>query len=245
MRGPAAVGLDRSPAFARALFTPLASRYDLLGAVLSFGQDRRWRAAALDHLDAGAGSLVLDVATGPGGVARALRRRMGAAVVGMDLTEAMVRRASRNEANSGVRFLVGDARRLPFADRSFDAVSFTYLLRYVEDPAATMRELARVLRPGGTVTSLEFFVPQCAPWRPLWWCYTRLVLPAAGALLGGRSWYKVGRFLGPSIEAHWSAHPLSWMMQAWREAGLDEVGARVMSLGGGVVMWGRKAHDGD
>src|SRR5205807_4779405 len=133
----------------------------------------------------------------------------------------------------------GRAEDLPFPDATFDALTFTYLLRYVTDPAATLRELARVLKPGGCMASLEFYAPPNAAWRCAWWFYTRAVLPAAGAL-AGRAWYGVGRFLGPSISDHYRRYPLAWTVRAWQEAGMTDVGTKVMSLGGGLVMWGTK-----
>jgi hypothetical protein len=84
-------------------------------------------------------------------------------------------------------------------------------------------------------------VPSREPWRSLWWLYTRLLLPVGGAVLGGREWFEVGRFLGPSINRHYERYPDEWTLDAWRRAGLVDVGLRTMSLGGGVVMWGRKA----
>jgi demethylmenaquinone methyltransferase/2-methoxy-6-polyprenyl-1,4-benzoquinol methylase len=129
---------------------------------------------------------------------------------------------------------------LPFADSTFDAVTFSYLLRYVDDPAATIAEMARCLRPGGTLACLEFHVPPRPLWRGAWWCYTRLALPVLGALTGGPAWYRVGRFLGPSISVHYRQHPLDAHLAAWRAAGLTEVGTELMSLGGGLVMFGRK-----
>ena len=132
------------------------------------------------------------------------------------------------------------AEALPFPDASFDALTFTYLFRYVDDPQATLNELARVVRPGGVVASLEFMVPPKAAWRGLWWGYTRLVLPVAGLVTGGLEWYRVGRFLGPSISGLYREHPVSWTVEAWRRAGFEDVGTRVMSLGGGLVMWGRR-----
>ena len=134
----------------------------------------------------------------------------------------------------------GRADQLPFDDATFDAVTFSYLLRYVDNPAATIAEMARCLRPGGTLASLEFHVPPQPAWRAAWWCYTRLALPVLGSLTGGPAWYRVGRFLGPSISEHYREHPLAWHVAAWRAAGLTEVGAELMSLGGGLVMWGRK-----
>ena len=104
---------------------------------------------------------------------------------------------------------------------------------------ATLAELARVVQPDGVIASLEFFVPPNRFWRMWWWLYTRIVLPLAGGL-AGRSWWRVGRFLGPSISNHYRDQPLASTIEAWRAAGVDDVGVRQMSLGGGIVMWGRK-----
>ncbi|HEX3841476.1 MAG TPA: class I SAM-dependent methyltransferase [Acidimicrobiales bacterium] len=229
------------------LFDGLPARYDRLGALLSLGQDRRWRKEMVSHVVAGPTGRVLDVATGPAGVALAIRSATGAQVVGLDLTATMLARARQNLASrqeGGVHLVQGRGEELPFADEAFDAVSFTYLLRYVADPAATIAELARVLRPGGTLSSLEFHLPPSPLWRGLWWCYTRLVLPAAGWLTGGREWFEVGRFLGPNISRHYRRYPLAWTVEAWTRAGIDGVGSRLMSLGGGLVMWGTKPVDG-
>ena len=229
--------------FARRLFSPLPARYDRLAEVLSFGQNGRWRRALVDHIEAAAPGLVLDVATGPAGVALEIAARTGARVVAVDVTEAMVRRARTNVAAAGAPIHLALARgeQLPFADGTFDAVSFTYLLRYVADPAATLAELARVVKPGGTMASLEFHVPPHPFWRFWWWAYTRILLPLLGAATGGRQWYDVGRFLGPNISSHYRRYPVDWTQAAWRSAGLVDVSTRVMSLGGGLVMWGRRA----
>jgi len=180
---------------------------------------------------------VLDVATGTGLVARELRRRYSCRVVGLDQSEDMLSRARPLVGPVYEQLVRGEAERLPFADGEFDALTFTYLLRYVDDPAAAMRELARVVRPGGRIAMLEFHVPP----RPLlyaaWWLYTRAGLPALGRLVS-RDWYEVGRFLGPSIDGFWAEHPLPELVRIWRDAGIGSVEARKMSLGGGVVMWG-------
>jgi demethylmenaquinone methyltransferase/2-methoxy-6-polyprenyl-1,4-benzoquinol methylase len=187
---------------------------------------------------------VLDVAAGTAGVSIQLAQRTPAHVVGIDLTEAMLREGSRRvgEVPVGHRvdLVAGRAEQLPFADDTFDGLSFTYLLRYVADPAATLRELARVVKPGGPIASLEFAVPGNPFWRAWWWLYTRLVLPAAGYVTGGRELYGVGRFLGPNISAHYRRYPVSWTVDAWEGAGLVDVKVRSMSLGGGLVMWARK-----
>jgi demethylmenaquinone methyltransferase/2-methoxy-6-polyprenyl-1,4-benzoquinol methylase len=231
--------------FAQQLFTPLPARYDRLAEVLSFGQNGRWRRSMIGHAAPAAGDTVLDVASGTAGVALQIAARTGARVVGLDLTEQMLRQGQRNVSGSAVSdridLVAGRAEQLPFADATFDGLTFTYLLRYVADPQATLRELARVVKPGARVASLEFLVPPSPFWRAWWWLYTRLLLPAGGLLTGGREWFAVGRFLGPSISRHYRRYPVSWTVRAWREAGFTDVGVQVMSLGGGLVMWGTRA----
>ncbi|MBV9206795.1 MAG: class I SAM-dependent methyltransferase [Actinobacteria bacterium] len=230
--------------FTRELFAPLPARYDRLAELLSFGQNGQWRAEMVRHVGPPDG-VILDVASGTAGVALQLAARGAARVVGLDLTEEMLREGRRRVAAAGkqdrIALVGGRAEQLPFPDGCFDAVTFTYLLRYVPDPQATLAELARVLKPGGAMASLEFCVPTGAVWQPAWWAYTRVALPAGGLLLGGREWFRVGRFLGPNISAHYRRYPVSWTVQAWQRAGLTGVGTRIMSLGGGLVMWGTRA----
>jgi demethylmenaquinone methyltransferase / 2-methoxy-6-polyprenyl-1,4-benzoquinol methylase len=230
---------------ARQVFTGLPRRYDRLAWLLSFGQDRRWRVAVVDRIAAGHPRSVLDVATGPAGVALAVARRTQATVVGVDLNEPMLRRGLLNVQAAGrlgqVGVVCGRAERLPFRDESFDAVSFSYLLRYVDDPAAAIQEMTRCLRPGGTMASLEFFVPAAVGWHALWRVYIFAVLPLAGWLGGGSPWWRVGRFLSESIPAHYRRYSLDWHVRAWEQAGLRDVRWQSMSLGGGLVMWATKA----
>ena len=241
---PLSTSAERN-SFAQDLFTPLPGRYDRLAEILSFGQNGRWRRAMVDQVMRAPGQSVLDVASGTAGVAIQLARRMGARVVGVDLTEQMLRRGSANvtRARLGGRIglVAGRAEQLPFPDASFDALTFTYLLRYVDDPQATLAELARVVRPGGRVASLEFCVPPSPLWHAAWWAYTRALLPLGGLLAGGREWYVVGRFLGPNISGHYRRYPVGWTAQAWRDAGFTDVGVKLMSLGGGLVMWGTRS----
>jgi demethylmenaquinone methyltransferase/2-methoxy-6-polyprenyl-1,4-benzoquinol methylase len=241
---PASDARLRGEPVAREVFTGLPARYDRLAYLLSFGQDRRWRRAVTDHAAAAPPRLVLDVATGPAGVALAVAARTGADVVGVDLNEPMLRAGLANVRRPGlrgrVRLAAGRADQLPFADGTFDAVTFSYLLRYVDDPAATIAEMTRCLRPGGTLASLEFCVPPQPLWHGAWWCYTRLALPVLGGITGGRPWYEVGRFLGPSISSHYRRYPLAAHVAAWRAAGLTGVGVGLMSMGGGLIMWGSK-----
>lgn len=221
---------------ARRLFAGIARSYDCLATLLSLGQDPRWRNALVASVGAQPGERVLDVATGTGMVARALVKQYGCHVVGLDQSAEML----AADSTTPTPLVRGQGERLPFREESFDHVTFTYLLRYVDDPAATMRELARVLRPGGCLAMLEFAVPRQTIWFWLWRLYTRVGLPVLGRVFSP-AWGVVGDFLGPSIERLYSAHPEAEIERYWREAGLQDVAIRHMSLGGGLVMSARKS----
>jgi demethylmenaquinone methyltransferase/2-methoxy-6-polyprenyl-1,4-benzoquinol methylase len=203
--------------------------------MLSLGQDPRWRRALVDRLPRDGGS-VLDVATGTGLVAERLRSR-GFRVTGLDQSAEMLALAHARFGGA-VELVRGSADRLPWPDGRFDNLTFTYLLRYVDDPAATLAELARVVRPGGTVAMLEFGVPR-GPWRPPWELYVRALLPAAGRAFGPE-WRAAGSFLGPSIRGFWDRWPEPRLLEAWRAAGIGGLDLRRLSLGGGVVLSGTK-----
>jgi demethylmenaquinone methyltransferase / 2-methoxy-6-polyprenyl-1,4-benzoquinol methylase len=227
------------------LFSGLPRRYDLAGALLSFGQDPRWRRAMVRKVQARPGDRVLDVATGTGMVAEALVRRYGCTVVGIDQSREMLSGAQAkldrdSQLATKVELVRGEAESMPFADREFDHLTFTYLMRYVEDAGATLTELARVVKPGGRIASLEFMLPPNPISRVLWRAYTRLAMPVLGRLIS-RDWYEVGRFLGPSITAFYERLPLDRQLELWRDAGVRDAQARVMSFGGGVVIWGTRA----
>jgi demethylmenaquinone methyltransferase/2-methoxy-6-polyprenyl-1,4-benzoquinol methylase len=209
-----------------------------MGAVLSFGQDPRWRRALVAAIDPRPGERVLDVATGTGLVAAELAAS-GADVVGLDQSEEMLA-VARGRLGARVTLLRGEAERLPFADGEFDALTFTYLLRYVDDRAATMRELARVVRPGGRIGMVEFGVPQAAALRALWRVHTRVGLPLVGRLVSP-AWLEVGRFLGPNIEELHTREPD--LPALWRAAGVGDVRELRMSFGAGLVMWGVRNAD--
>jgi len=221
---------------ARELFAPLGPSYDRVGAALSFGQDPLWRRFLVSRLPRDGGH-VLDVATGTGLVAAELRRR-GFRVTGLDQSAEMLARA-RQRFGEEVALVEASAEQLPFEDATFDHLTVTYLLRYVSDPGATLRELARVVRPGGAIASLEFGVPGGLA-RPAWELYVRAGLPLAGRALRN-GWAEVGDFLGDSIREYWEEYPLERQLDLWAAAGIPEVEVRRLSLGGGVVMWGRRA----
>ncbi len=228
--------MSKRQTHARTLFAPLGQSYDRVGATLSFGQDPRWRHAMVSRVP-GDGGTVLDVATGTGLVAEQLLAR-GHRVTGLDQSPEMLAGA-RQRLGDRVEIVEASATDIPFPDASFDHLTFTYLLRYVDDPGATLAELARVVRPGGTIASLEFCVPT-GIWRPLWDVYVGIGLPAAGRLIS-RGWYDVGRFLGPSIRGFYEQWPLECQVELWEQSGLVNVRARRMSLGGGVVISGIRA----
>jgi demethylmenaquinone methyltransferase / 2-methoxy-6-polyprenyl-1,4-benzoquinol methylase len=223
---------------ARTLFAPLGPTYDRYAALLSFGQDPRWRSFLVSRIEAGPRDTVLDVATGTGAVARELLARKQCTVVGLDQSPEMLAEA-RSRLPPEVQLVEARAEQLPFPDAAFDALTFTYLLRYVDDPAAVLRELVRVVRPGGTIAGLEFAVPR-GVWRPLWELYVRVGLPAAGRALSP-GWAEVGRFLGPSIRGFYDRYPEEQLLELWWNAGIRDVRARRLSLGGGIVTWGRRA----
>ncbi len=219
---------------ARELFAPLGPTYDRVGAVLSLGQDPLWRRFLVSRLPRG--GHVLDVATGTGLVAEELLNR-GFRVTGLDQSPGMLALAEQRFGHR-VELHEASADALPFDDESFDHLTVTYLLRYMNDPEATLAELARVVRPGGLVASLEFGVPG-GPARPLWELYVDVGLPLAGRVLAN-GWSEVGGFLGDSIRDFWARNPIERQLEWWRDAGLSDVQVRRLSLGGGVVMWGTR-----
>ncbi len=221
------------------LFAPLGPTYERYARLLSLGQDPRWRRFLVSRVEAGPGDEVLDVATGTGAVARELLRQKGCAVVGVDQSPEMLA-VAREHLPATVKLVEASAEHLPFEDASFDALTVTYLLRYVDDPGATLAELARVVRSGGTVASLEFAVP-AGLWRPLWRAYVGAALPAAGRIVSP-GWHEVGDFLGGSIREFWHRYPLERQVELWRAAGIENVRYRRLSLGGGIVIWGRRGN---
>ena len=228
---------------AQQLFAPLAPTYDRYARLLSLGQDPRWRSFLVSRVSAHPGDRVLDVATGTGAVAMELARELRCEIVGLDQSPEMLASARQRIALAGlsdrIQLVEGHAEDLPFEDASFAALTFTYLLRYVANPAGTLVELARVVRPGGTVAALEFGVPPHALWRALWELYVRIGLRVAGRVISP-GWGDVGTFLGSSIRSFYNRYPIERQLALWREAGLQDVRVRRLSLGGGIVTWARR-----
>jgi demethylmenaquinone methyltransferase / 2-methoxy-6-polyprenyl-1,4-benzoquinol methylase len=219
------------PEVATQLFSPIAASYERWAAILSLGQDRRWRESLVEGIGLPAGTLVLDVAAGTGSITRSLTKS-GFRVVALDQSPEMLAMLDA----PAVHRILATGEKLPLASGSVGGVTFGYLLRYVEDLPAALAELARVVRPGGIIAALEFGRPR-GPWGPLWWLYTRVGLPVAGLVIG-EGWAEVGRFLGPSIDRFWAGHTPQELARLWAEAGIGRVRWRSMSLGGGFLIWG-------
>jgi demethylmenaquinone methyltransferase/2-methoxy-6-polyprenyl-1,4-benzoquinol methylase len=228
---------------ARGLFRPLGPTYDRYARLLSFGQDPRWRRFLVSRLPVGPDDVVLDVATGTAAVALELVRQKGCSVVGLDQSPDMLAEARRRLLFSAetkrVRLVEASAQELPFEDGTFDGLTGAYLMRYLDDLQAGLHELARVLRPGATAALLDFGVPPGALPRQAWNVYVDVGLPTLGRAISP-GWHEVGRFLGGSIREFHERWPLPLLLGAWREAGFDSPSARRLSLGGCLVVWGRR-----
>jgi demethylmenaquinone methyltransferase/2-methoxy-6-polyprenyl-1,4-benzoquinol methylase len=231
--------------FASRLFGEIAPRYERMGAILSLGQDDRWRRFLVSRTNANPGAWMLDAAAGTQLVSRELAARNRCRVVALDQSEPMLRAGQKPERLDGfdskVAPVLGRAERLPFQDSTFDSVTFTYLLRYVADPAGTVAELVRVLAPGGSIAMLEFHVPEARLARVGWWAHTRALMPLAGAV-ASPAWARTTAFLGPSISRFVADHPIEEWVDWFRQAGAIDVRIRRFLFGSAVVLWGVKAR---
>jgi demethylmenaquinone methyltransferase/2-methoxy-6-polyprenyl-1,4-benzoquinol methylase len=230
---------------ARGLFAPLGPTYDRYARALSFGQDPRWRRFLVSRLaTVGPDDVVLDVATGTAAVALELVRQRGCSVVGVDQSPEMLAEARRRlllaAETRRIRLVEAAAENLPFEDASFDGLTAAYVLRYLDDLPAGLRELARVLRRGATAALLDFGVPPAPVPRAAWNLWVDVGLPTIGRAISP-GWHEVGRFLGGNIRDFDARWPVPRLLSALREAGLEDVGARRLSLGGCTVLWGRRA----
>ena len=175
LRDVARADLDKQPSDVRAMFDAVARRYDLTNDVLSLGQDRRWRREVVAAVAARPGERVLDLAAGTGTSSLPFAER-GARVVPCDFSLGMLRVGKR--ARPALPFVAGDGTRLPFADATFDAVTISFGLRNIVDPAAGLAELRRVTRPGGRIVVCEFSHPTWRPFRTVYLEYLMKGLPA-------------------------------------------------------------------
>jgi demethylmenaquinone methyltransferase/2-methoxy-6-polyprenyl-1,4-benzoquinol methylase len=229
------------PGAVKLMFGRIARRYDLANRVLSCGIDIYWRRRLVEAVARDEPRDVLDLATGSGDVALALRRALpaGSAVLGMDFSEPMLAEARAKQARqgtqTGLEFRRGDALDIPLAEASFDTVTIAFGLRNMADRARCLSEMRRVLRPGGRVHILEFSQPE--PWvRPFYSFHLRRIAPlVAGILTGDRSAYE---YLATSIRDFPGREALSGEL---RRAGFTEVVSSPMTLGIAVLHEGRRA----
>ncbi|MGC4083619.1 MAG: ubiquinone/menaquinone biosynthesis methyltransferase [Vicinamibacterales bacterium] len=168
--------------YVRTLFATIADRYDLITVVLSYGRDRAWKRRLVKMVGSGSETRALDLATGTGDIAYLLQAR-GVDVYGLDITPRMIELARRKRQAHGPRFLVGDMSSLPFDDASFDLVTTGYGLRNVPDLPRAIAEIARVLKPGGRLLSLDFNRPENAVVRVVYLAYLHVVGGALGWML--------------------------------------------------------------
>jgi len=228
---------------AQDLFDGVAPSYDTWAQVLTFFQYLRWREFLVSRMALRPGNLVLDVCTGTAGVAMEIADHHDGRIVGLDVShlmlEAGLRAVEKKNLDGRVQLIQGRAEHLPFPDETFDAVVFTYLLRYVQDPDATIRELSRVLKPDGELLSLEFDIPEALWMRAIWELYKRVVMPVM-TITVSRGWHRMGCFLGPSISGFCHRWPVERLAAIWRENGIPLVETSRLLHGVAVVMWGTK-----
>ena len=218
-------GLDKEPHDVAKMFDGVAEKYDLTNDVLSLGQDRLWRRAVVQAVDARPGERVLDLAAGTGTSSEPFVRA-GADVVPTDFSLGMLRVGKARRPDLG--FTAGDATRLPFADASFDAVTISFGLRNVVDTTGALREMLRVTRPGGRLLVCEFSRPVWSPFRVVYLNYLMRALPAVARRVSSDPESYV--YLAESIRAWPDQAELAALVGA---AGWERVGWR--DLTGGVV----------
>jgi demethylmenaquinone methyltransferase/2-methoxy-6-polyprenyl-1,4-benzoquinol methylase len=228
--------LDKRPDEVAAMFDGVARRYDLTNTLLSFGMDRRWRRRNRQVLQLEPGERVLDLAAGTG-VSTAELQRSGATAVACDFSLGMLRAGRANRHRRRVRFVAGDATRLPFGDGVFDAVTISFGLRNVVDVPAALREMARVVRPGGRLVVCEFSTPTWRPFRTVYMNYLMRALPWLARRAASNPDAYV--YLAESIRA-WPAQDELARMIA--DAGWCDV--RYRNLTGGVVALHRAERAG-
>lgn len=220
----------QAPGGSGAMFDAIAPRYDLLNRLLSLGLDRSWRSTALARLRLRDGEHLLDLATGTGDVAlQAAQRRPGLRVTGVDPSAGMLERAREKATRAGllerVTFQLGDAQALPFPDATFDAATIAFGIRNVPDRSLGLRELARVLKPGGRLAILELGEPDAPLIGAAARLYVHAIVPRVGAFLSGAAEY---RYLERSIAAF---PPAPLFTRRIAEAGFPDARATALLFG--------------
>ena len=225
--------MSKGPGVQR-MFDAIAGRYDLMNRTMTLGQDQRWRRFVVARAGDPGRGWVLDLATGTGDIAALLRRSYPeASVIGADFSRNMLAEARRRFSDLAIHWQVCDANRLPFADRVFEAVTFGYLLRNVDDSLAVMEEVHRVLKPGGRVVCLDTTPPADNLLLPLLRLYFRYGIPLLGRLIA-RDASAYSYLTGSTMDFH-DAETLAGI---FRQAGFSNVGYRKFMLGTIGIHWG-------
>jgi len=225
--------LESKPAKVRSMFGAIARSYDLNNRVHSLWRDQAWRRHAVRRAGVKPTDIVLDVACGTGDLTEAFARAGAARVIGVDFTPEMLeiaqgrRRKLRERVAGRIEYRLGDAQNLPIPDASVDVVSIAFGIRNVADPARAVREMRRVLRPGGRVVILEFGRPRWAPVRWFNELYCKRIMPWTATLLSGdRS--GAYRYLPASVETFMTEGEMCDLLRA---SGFSGVGAEGLTFG--------------
>jgi len=216
------------------LFSRIASRYDLMNRLMTFGQDQRWRREVIRRAAPGSGAHFLDLGAGTGDLARAALRRFPAVrVTAVDFTVEMMSIGKRRDARPA--WISADAIRLPFPPRTFDAVVSGFLVRNVPDVPGVLREECRVLKPGGRIVILDTTRPQPGVFAPLVWLHLHIVIPLLAGVVARHG--EDYQYLRASTKNFLPAKALAIHMQA---AGFREVDFRRLMFGTVAIHWGVK-----
>lgn len=218
------------------MFDAIAGRYDLMNRVMTMGQDQKWRRFVVEKAGNPAGGWMLDLATGTGDIAAlSCASYHEARVIGADFSQNMLREAQKRFADQPIHWQACDANRLPYDDNVFESVTFGYLLRNVDDAVRVLREVHRVLKPGGRVVCLDTTPPAKNLLYPFIRLYFAYGIPLMGRMIADDE-AAYAYLTGSTMDFH-SAEALA---DAFREAGLIDVGYRKFMLGTIGIHWGRK-----
>ena len=227
--------MSKGPGVQR-MFDAIAGRYDLMNRVMTLGQDQKWRRFVVERAgDPGSGRM-LDLATGTGDIAAIIRRsHPEAMVIGTDFSRNMLAEAKRRFPDAAISWQACDANHLPFADDAFESVTFGYLLRNVDDVSAVLKEVRRVLRPGGRVVCLDTTPPARNLLYPFVRFYLRFGIPLLGRMIASDE--AAYSYLTGSTMDFYSASALAGL---FTRAGFKDVGYKKFMLGTIGVHWGQK-----
>lgn len=234
--------MENKVAYVQTLFSAIANRYDFLNSLLSFRRDRAWRKFAVSKSGLQPGGWALDVATGTAPMAQLLAQcNSGSRVVGIDFCPEMLAKARARLGTSSdgnrIHLVLGDALKLPFPDSTFDCVTISFALRNVVSVTDVFREMARVIKPGGRVVSLELTRPSSWLFRAIYYLYLCHVAPFIGGLVSGKKEAYI--YLPQSILEFPSPQEVGRIME---ESGLEKVKIYHLTLGAATVHVGIKGR---